>query len=71
VRIKRHRRKKHDTGLAQLVCGLHSNFKRRIIERSLCSLHPVNNARAVIVRIAGPPDSNPRIRAQAIKVLHL
>ena len=71
VRIKRNRSKKNHTRLAQRVCCLHRNFKRRIIERPLCPLHPVDNAAAVRVGFTCATDNNTSVRAQPIKVLHL
>jgi hypothetical protein len=63
MRIKRYRSKKDNAWFAHRVRRLHRNFKRRIIERPLCPLHPVDNALAVRIRIALSPDSDARVRA--------
>jgi hypothetical protein len=70
MRVKRYRREKDNARLLEKICSLYGNFKRRIIQRSLRSLHPVNHAAAAGIRSAATSNRNARISRKPVKVEH-
>ena len=62
VRIKRHRREEDDDGLSQNVGGFDGDIQCGIVEGALRPLHPVDDAAAFGIGIAGPADRDAWIR---------
>ena len=68
--IERHRREKNYDRLLKNVRSFDGHVQRRVVESTLRSLHPVNNAAALRFRIARAPHRDAWIGSQVIEYFH-
>jgi hypothetical protein len=64
VRIKRHWRKESNHRLAEFVAKLNRHIQSRVVQRTLCALHPVDYALSFWIRSSGFPHGDVGIETE-------